>query len=999
MRKSDFIGGATPLVVVIAVVVILFSLEAHAQQATVSQTLRGHVPSAIARFHLHPLHDLAETNQLRLAISLPLRNQQALDELLRQIYDPRSTNYHHYLTPSQFTARFGPSQQDYDAVIQFMASNGLTVAQTHSDRMLVDVTGSVGTIQKVFHTTMRVYQHPVENRTFFAPDTDPVINLSVPIKHIDGLDNFFIPHPEIKRASPSNSRSGISRALGSGPSGEYMGKDFRAAYVPGVALDGAGQTVGLFELDGYYASDITFYEQTNSLPLQTLVNVAVDGGVSTSGSGADEVSLDIEMIVSMATNLSEVLVYEAPNNGVSTADLLSEIASSDVAKQISSSWAIGDSSTYDGYYQKMAAQGQSFFQASGDDGAYYDGIEEWADDTNITLVGGTTLYTSGPHGSWTNEVVWNWYSTGLGTDGSGGGVNFNNVAIPSWQQPVGMTNNMGSTTLRNVPDVALTADNIYVVYGGGQSGGFGGTSCAAPLWAAFTAMVNQKAVAEGLPTVGFINPAVYAIGLSADYTNCFHDITTGNNTNTVVGPSKYYATNGYDLCTGWGTPNGSNLINALTVPPDSLTVVPGKGFTAIGSDGGPFAPSSQTYGLTNVGGSTLEWSLGNTSSWLAASSTNGALAAGTGTNVTISVTTNANSLASGTYAATLVFTNVSSNLVVNLQFTLEVVDPLIIAPSSSLSAIGPEGGPFTVSSETFALTNVGAVALNWQATGSTWLNLSPPNGTLAGGANTTVNATLNASARNLITGTYTGQVSFTDERTAFIQNFPISLSIGQTIVLNGGFETGNFTDWTVDANTTDTFVDNGSTTGIPPHSGSYLAALGQDGSLGYLSQTLPTVTGQSYLLSVWFYPPIIRRGNNTPNQFVVLWNGTTQFDVTNLPELGAWTNKQFIVTATGPQTVLEIGGRDDPSWLGLDDVNAWPIPSPNIQGVSRAGNKSLSITWYSMTNLEYELQYSTNLASQNWLNLNTYTATGPVISVTNPIGTNTAVFYRVLQLP
>ena len=304
-----------------------------------------------------------------------------------------------------------------------------------------------------------------------------------------------------------------------------------------------------------------------------------------------------------------------------------------------------------------------------------------------------------------------------------------------------------------------------------------------------------------------------------------------------------------------------------------------------------------------------------------------------------------------------------------------------------------------MSSETFALTNVGGVALNWQATGPTWLNLSPPNGTLAGGANTTVSATLNASARDLTTGTYTGQVSFTDERTALVQNFPISLSIGQTIVLNGGFETGDFTDWTVNANTSQTFVDNDSQTGIPPHSGSYFAALGQVGSVGYISQTLSTIAGQSYLLSLWLYPPILRHGNNTPNQFVVLWNGTTQYDIVDIGTLGKWTNLQFVVTATAPQTVLEIGGRDDHSWLGLDDVNAWPIPSPNIQGISRTSNKAFSITWYSMTNLEYELQYSTNLASSKWLNLNTYIATGPVISVTNSIGTNTAVFYRVVQLP
>ena len=117
--------------------------------------------------------------------------------------------------------------------------------------------------------------------------------------------------------------------------------------------------------------------------------------------------------------------------------------------------------------------------------------------------------------------------------------------------------------MRNIPDVALTADNIYVVYNNGQSGGFGGTSCAAPLWAAFTALVNQQAAANGHATVGFINPAIYSIGNSSSYTSNFHDVTTGNNTNSAS-PTKFFAAPGDDLCTGWGTPKGQSLIDALT---------------------------------------------------------------------------------------------------------------------------------------------------------------------------------------------------------------------------------------------------------------------------------------------------------------------------------------------------------------------------------------------------------------------------------------------------
>lgn len=997
-----FRKNAALIALVVALAAAFLPPNVVAQQTAGFHILRGHVPPAITRFRLHPLNDVPETNQLAIDISLPPRNEQALNDLLKQIYDPKSPTYHHYLTPGEFTAQFGPSQQDYDAIVQFVRSNGLTVARTYSNRTLIDITGNVGSIERTFHTTLRSYRHPVENRTFFAPDTDPAVNLNVPISHIDGLNNFIIPHPAIRTATLPSTRP----ALGSGPNQEYMGPDFHAAYAPGVTLNGAGQIVALFELDGYVSNDIAFYERTNDLPIATLTNILPNGNVQRTKSGSEEVSLDIEMVVSMTTNLSKVIVYEAPNgNGNSTPDILNRIVSDNTAKQISSSWLIGDSPTYDIYYREMAAQGQSFFQASGDDDAFYPGISEWADDTNITLVGGTTLFTTGPGGAWSSETVWNWFSTGEGNGGSGGGVNFNSIPIPSWQQNVSMANNQGSPTLRNVPDVALTADNIYVVYNNGNSQDVGGTSCAAPLWAAFTAMVNQQALAKGEKTVGFINPAVYAIGLSGNYANCFHDITTGNNTNLTVA-NAYFATNGYDLCTGWGTPNGSNLINALTAPPPALMIAPNIGFTAVGPVGGPFSQNSQAYSLDNIGGSSLKWSLSITSAWLVASATNGALAAGMETNVTISLATNADLLKTGSFAATVTFTNVSSNSIQSLLFTLQAAEPLVVTPAGGFSAFGAEGGPFSPASETFTLTNSSASSLNWQVTAPSPLNLSPASGTLAGDTATTVLATLNSSAHTLGVGTYPGQISFTDQTSGIVQNRPFLLSIGQNIVLNGGFETGDFTDWTLSTNGQGTLVDNGAT-GITPHSGNFYAALGQPETLGFISQTLPTVANQSYLLSLWLNSPDLNDlgqtegvlSANTPNQFVVSWNGTTLFNQVNIPPITGWTNLQFIVTATGPVTVLQFGERVDPWYLGLDDINVWPVPTPNIQSFSRAPDNTFTLTWNTLTNIQYQVQYSTNLASTNWINLNTYSATGPNLTVTNSIGTNPAVFYRVLQLP
>ena len=529
------------------------------------KTLTGHVPRAISWLHLPSVGDLPADTNLNLAIGLPMRNEQDMDALLAGMYNPAGTNYHQFLKPGEFALRYGPAASDYQKVIDFAKANNLSVVRAYSNQMLLDVTGRASDIENAFHVKLRTYHHPFENRTFFAPDTDPSVDSSVPISRVSGLDNFIIPRPLLKEIPLKEIPAGAKSYLGSGPGGTFMGKDFRAAYVPGVALDGTGQNIALFELDGYFTADILSYEAQAGLPNLTITNISVDGGVPfPTLYGDPEVSLDIEMDISMATNASKVIVYEAPNGPAnSVVDMLNRIASDDSANQISSSWGIGDDPLYDVYYKQMALQGQSFFQASGDAGAYYPGIYEWADDTNITLVGGTTLSTTGPVGAWSSETVWNWLSTGLGDAGGGGGTNINGVPIPFWQQNVPMTKNQGSTTLRNVPDVALTADNIYVVFENGQSGYFGGTSCAAPLWAAYTALVNQQATNHDLPPVGFLNPSIYSIGLGANYTNCFHDITTGNNTNLVVG-NAYFAVPGYDLATGWGTPNGINLINALT---------------------------------------------------------------------------------------------------------------------------------------------------------------------------------------------------------------------------------------------------------------------------------------------------------------------------------------------------------------------------------------------------------------------------------------------------
>src|ERR1035438_860334 len=516
-----------------------------------------HVPEAVAR--LTPVGNLPDAQRLNLAIGLPLRNQPELDSLLQQISDPASPNYRHYLTPEQFTARFGPTDADYQALMDFAKTNGLTITAAHPNRVVLDVAGSTADIAKAFHVTIRVYRHPTEARTFYAPDVEPTVDFAVPILHISGLDNYALPHPN-SLLRPASASTNATPNSGSGPGGAYQGSDFRTAYVPGTALTGAGQSVGLLQFDGFYASDITTYESQAGLPNVPLTVVPIDGGVGTPGSGASEVSLDIEMVISMAPGISGIYVYEAPNPSP-WVDLLSRMANDNLSKQLSCSWGGGPPDPAgDQIFLQMAAQGQSFFNACGDSDAFTGPIPFPAESPYIMQVGGTTLSTTGPGGAWQSEKVWNW-GNGAGTCG---GIS-PTYSIPAWQQGIDMTTNQGSTTMRNIPDGALTADNVYVLFGNGQSGAFGGTSCAAPLWAGFTSLINQQAAAASQPPVGFLNPALYTIGKGPIFTSCFHDTTVGNNT-WSGSPNLFFAVPGYDLCTGWGTPLGTNLINALTSP-------------------------------------------------------------------------------------------------------------------------------------------------------------------------------------------------------------------------------------------------------------------------------------------------------------------------------------------------------------------------------------------------------------------------------------------------
>jgi subtilase family serine protease len=415
--------------------------------------------------------------------------------------------------------------------------------------------------------SMLIYQHPTESRVFYGPDREPTVNLPFALWHISGLDNFSIPHPLYVKRSDYAKAHGIDpdavvkhATTGSGPSASFLGSDMRAAYYGGTALNGAGQNLGLFEFLGTDLADLTTYyknvKQTNSVPVTVLSTDGTSASCVDSRAGGrcddTEQTLDMTQALGMAPGLASLVMYVGSTD---TAIISAMTTHNPLPTTIGCSWGWtpADPSTLDPFFQKMSAQGQNFFAASGDSSTWSTRNEAWpADDANIVSVGGTDLVTASAGGAWKSETAW--------VD-SGGGISPDRIAIPAWQKLAGVINstNKGSTTLRNGPDVSANANFTFYVCADQTTctaNEFGGTSFAAPMWAGYIALVNQQLVADGFPRIGFIDPDLYAFGVSSSYHTDFHDITSGTS-------GSFSAVAGYDLVTGWGSPNGQGLINAL----------------------------------------------------------------------------------------------------------------------------------------------------------------------------------------------------------------------------------------------------------------------------------------------------------------------------------------------------------------------------------------------------------------------------------------------------
>ena len=510
-----------------------------------------------------------DSQQVSFSLTLPLRNKPELDQLVAQLYNPKSPQFRHFLTATEFNARFAPTEADYATLKARALSAGLKVTGEHTGRTLLNVSGDVATVRSLFSTQMR-WRQASNGRPYLAADSEPIqptllADLGGNAAALTQKSATSSAHPV---ALPAGSRTTAAPQTAADFNGPFTPSEILGAYDLSSIQNG-GEVVGLIEFSGpnntTVYNDAGVYASEYGLNHPNITIDAIDGGNSETDGGNNsnplEVALDVDMVM-LASNPTQIVIFNAPNFYPQILDTYTYIADLGTVQHISTSWTVAEpdidratvGSEYD-QFEKMAAEGIAVFAASGDSGAIpcvaQSGIgycvNDPASQPYVTGVGGTVL-TLDASLQYEQEVAW--------SDG-GGGVSEYSYA-PSYQSVDIYYCDPSGPCWRQVPDVALNAGNPYYVYCsicGGDIAAIG-TSAAAPLWAGFWSLVSK-----GLGTpAGFANPTLYTAQAGdyfrGPYQFAIIDITSGGNGVFSAGP-------GYDLVTGIGTFDGAVLYNAI----------------------------------------------------------------------------------------------------------------------------------------------------------------------------------------------------------------------------------------------------------------------------------------------------------------------------------------------------------------------------------------------------------------------------------------------------
>ncbi len=537
-------------------------------------------------------HTKAEKT-LHISLSLPYGDPAGMQAFVDSVNNPKSQNYHQYITPEEVGARFGLSADKVTAVADYLKSQGFKVNLVAKNHLSILADCSAKQAEAAFGTVINDFQSqdPKEpgNPNFYSFTTSPQVPSTIApyVADISGLQNYT--KPQMRALTPTQTRT-----------------LYNTAPMYNAGIQGQNRTLAISNFDGYRLSNVPLYYSQFGLPTPTggvnsNVHVVTISGGAGSGTPQGEGDLDIQMVLGMAP-LCNFYIYDGGSSDL--IGVLTREVNDNIAQAISESYGwnlpAATATSAHNLHLSMSAQGITYMAASGDSGTTLEPYSYPDYDPEVLMVGGTVA-TTDASGNRTSEINW--------TSG-GGGWSTNTATFntrPSWQTGTGVPSN----NHRLVPDIAFNAggSGAYQFYlNGALSSGYVGTSFASPVFCGMLGVAEQKIMANGglaSGRFGRIQDLIYSQNNRSDV---YFDITSGSN-GTLPDGTTSNAHAGWDYCVGWGPMNMNNFVATqggsgptIPNPPTGLTATAGNGQVSLSWTGSTGATSYNVKRSTTSGG-------------------------------------------------------------------------------------------------------------------------------------------------------------------------------------------------------------------------------------------------------------------------------------------------------------------------------------------------------------------------------------------------------------